>query len=67
MSKIKFKNKKIAIIGGGISGLSAAYYLAKDHKVFLYEKEPKLGGHAITLKKKLAIDDVNTKDIFFDM
>ena len=67
MSKIKFKNKKIAIIGGGISGLSAAYYLAKDHKVFLYEKEPKLGGHAITLKKKLAIDDVNTKDIFFDI
>ena len=37
MNKIKLKNKKIAIIGG-ISGLSAAYYLAKEHKVFSLRK-----------------------------
>ena len=67
MTNIKIKNKKIAIIGGGISGLSAAYYLAKKYKVFLYEKESELGGHAITLKRNLATDKVNKKNIFFDI
>jgi NADPH-dependent glutamate synthase beta subunit-like oxidoreductase len=37
--------KKIAVIGGGPSGLSAAYYLAlMGHKVTVYEKRAKLGG-----------------------
>lgn len=39
---------KIAIIGGGISGLGAAYLLSSKHTVDLYEKEPRLGGHART-------------------
>ena len=38
-------NKKIAVIGGGPSGLSCAYYLAVDgYKVTVFEKENVLGG-----------------------
>ena len=41
---------KIAVIGAGISGLTAAYYLSKKHRVDLFEKEDKFGGHANTIK-----------------
>ncbi len=40
--------KKIAIIGGGIAGLTAAYYLNKKHDITLFEKEDRLGGNAYT-------------------
>ena len=37
--------KKVAIIGGGPSGLSCAYYLSlMGHKVTIYEEKDKLGG-----------------------
>jgi predicted NAD/FAD-binding protein len=39
---------KIAVIGAGISGLGAAYLLSQKHEVDVYEKEPRLGGHART-------------------
>ena len=39
------KQKKVAIIGGGIGGMEAAILLAKrGHKVTVYEKTDKLGG-----------------------
>lgn len=39
---------KIAIIGSGISGLAAAYYLNKKHNICLYEADSRLGGHTAT-------------------
>ena len=53
---------KIAVVGSGISGLSAAHYLSKKHKVDLFEKENQFGGHANTMKviydhnKEIAVD-----------
>jgi predicted NAD/FAD-binding protein len=40
---------KIGIIGGGIAGLSAAWFLARRHKVVLLEASHRLGGHANTV------------------
>ncbi|MDC0035075.1 FAD-dependent oxidoreductase [Chloroflexi bacterium] len=37
---------EIGIVGGGISGLSAAHHLQKQHKITLFERADKLGGHA---------------------
>ena len=54
---------KIAIVGAGISGLSAAYYLSKKHKVDLFEKENQFGGHANTLKVSCG----NNKEINVDI
>lgn len=39
---------KIAIIGSGISGLTAAYLLAGDHEITLFEADSRLGGHTHT-------------------
>ena len=41
--------KRIAVIGGGISGMGAAHYLSKSHRVVLFESENRLGGHARTV------------------
>ena len=41
--------RRIAIVGGGISGLAAAWHLARDNRVVLYEAAPALGGHARTV------------------
>ena len=40
--------RTIAVIGGGISGMGAAYNLAQHHRVVLFEAEPSIGGHART-------------------
>ena len=45
---------KIAVIGTGISGLSAAWLLQQRHDVTVYERAPRLGGHSNTVDVKLA-------------
>lgn len=39
----------VAVVGSGISGLSAAWLLAKRHRVVLYEADGRLGGHSHTV------------------
>jgi predicted NAD/FAD-binding protein len=39
---------KIAVIGSGISGLSASYYFSKKYKVDLFEQDDHFGGHSYT-------------------
>ena len=59
--------KRIAIIGGGISGLGAAHALSKTHQVTLYEAENRLGGHARTiLSGKNGQQPVDTGFIVFN-
>lgn len=41
---------RIAVIGSGISGLAAAYYLSRKHEVHLFEKDGRLGGHTNTVR-----------------
>jgi len=40
---------KIAVVGSGISGLSAASFLARRHDVTLYEQDGRCGGHTNTI------------------
>ena len=44
---------RIAIIGSGIGGLSAAYLLGKNHEVTIFEKSDRLGGHTHTHQLEL--------------
>lgn len=42
------KKQRIAIVGGGISGLSSAYHLDNDFDVTIFEQENYFGGHTDT-------------------
>ena len=45
-------NSSTLIVGGGIAGIQAALEIANsEHKVYLVEREPSIGGHMIQLDK----------------
>lgn len=59
--------RRIAVIGGGISGMAAAHLLCADHQVVLFEAEKRLGGHARTvLAGKRGDQPVDTGFIVFN-
>ena len=58
---------RIAIVGGGISGLASAWLLSRHFKVTVFEAAPRLGGHARTvLAGKNGEQPVDTGFIVFN-
>jgi predicted NAD/FAD-binding protein len=47
---------RIAIVGAGISGLTVAYLLHRDHEVTVFEADDRLGGHAHTVRVDTAYE-----------
>ncbi len=44
---------KIAVVGTGISGLSAAWLLSQRHDVTVYERADRIGGHSNTVQASI--------------
>lgn len=59
------KKRRIAVIGSGISGLSAAWLLSKSASVKIYEADSRLGGHANTVTVPLDKDNAIPVDTGF--
>ena len=56
--KVETLSRKILVIGGGISGISAALDAAKvGYDVTIVEKESALGGYAAKIRKQLPAED----------
>ncbi|MGI9658440.1 MAG: NAD(P)/FAD-dependent oxidoreductase [Gaiellaceae bacterium] len=51
----------IAVVGAGIAGLGAAYLLAREHKVTLFERDERLGGHSNTV-----VVDIGERELGLD-
>ncbi len=48
MTDFSAERPRAAVIGAGVSGLTAAYVLQRTHHVTLFEADGRLGGHAHT-------------------
>ncbi len=56
--------ERIAVVGAGVSGLTAAHVLSARHDVTLYEGEARLGGHAHTHTVSTPSGDLNVDSGF---
>ena len=52
MVEVNTARRHIAVVGTGISGLSAAWLLSRRHRVTLFEANTHLGGHSNTVEVK---------------
>ena len=57
------RRRRIAVVGGGIAGMSAAYHLARyapkgSLEVTLYEAAPDIGGHEMSVDTKFGRVDL---------
>ena len=60
---------KIAVIGGGIAGIMAAYLLQKKHDITIFEAGSYLGGHAHSVEINNSVDtpfEVDTAFLVFN-
>lgn len=44
--------QRIAVVGTGVAGMSAAWLLSQRHSVTVYEQAPRVGGHANTVEAR---------------
>ena len=58
------RKKKILIIGSGVSGISAAYYLYKKYEIKIFEKNSYFGGHTHTHNLNIMGQNVNVDSGF---
>ena len=56
--------KRIAVVGSGISGLTAAYYLRRNYDVVLFEAEDRIGGHSHTHELEIYENRLNVDSGF---
>jgi len=57
-------SKNIAVVGSGISGLTAAWILGRQHDVTVFEAEQRVGGHTYTVDVQAPEGDIRV-DIGF--
>jgi predicted NAD/FAD-binding protein len=58
----------IAVVGSGIAGLSAAWLLSQRHRVTIFEKQDRIGGHSNTVDAPVAggVQPVDTGFIVYN-